>query len=382
MQEQAYLGQEKEEQPGHPAADGDTWISALSLLDAMEDFVRVVDPDGTIIYKNRALSAFEKQCRGKGMKNPIFPPSSITRPFKKRIDSTEKIHVDGRAFSIKSSPLFLKEDVQAVIEVFRDFTVQDDLTRRVMESNRRLRNEMNLARSIQTKMLPQMTNEGSFVFDSRYIPSEELSGDFYDVVPLADGRLAVYISDVAGHGISASILTMFVRQTMRGILLEESVGDPEAVLLAMRTRFQQIHMEDSQYFTLFYGVFDMRKNTFTYANAGHNCEPIVAQNGEARLLKAKGKIISPVFLAKSYEEKILPLQEGQSFLFYTDGASEAVNIQGEVYSMERMLRWMEKEDQNRLQHMTNDLMRFTEGTPRDDIALLEVRYLGNEKGMK
>lgn len=78
----------------------------------------------------------------------------------------------------------------------------------------------------------------------------------------------------------------------------------------------------------------------------------------------------------------MPLQEGQSFLFYTDGASEAVNIQGEVYSMERMLRWMEKEDQNRLQHMTNDLMRFTEGTPRDDIALLEVRYLGNEKGMK
>ena len=312
------------------------FLTDTTMLNAMEDYVRVVDRKGQILFENEALLRFN-QAESKG--SPVFPLSTATGPFLEHTVTRTEFCVAGHVFSVMNSPIYEDGEVAAAIQVFRDTTIQNNITLQLLNRNRKWQKEIALARTIQTKMLPRMKTFGNLQFDFAYMPSEELSGDFFDFVPLGEGRLGFYISDVVGHGVSASILTMFVRQTMRSILEEEKIREPAQVLGALRDRFYEIQMDDGQYFSLFYAVFDTIKNTLTYANAGHHCLPMVECAGELETLYATGRLISPVLLkGYTYEQHCRPMHKADRFLFFTDGAVEAKNALGMEYGEENLRR--------------------------------------------
>ena len=346
------------------------FLTDTTMLNAMEDYVRVVDRKGQILFENEALLRFN-QAESKG--SPVFPLSTATGPFLEHTVTRTEFCVAGHVFSVMNSPIYEDGEVAAAIQVFRDTTIQNNITLQLLNRNRKWQKEIALARTIQTKMLPRMKTFGNLQFDFAYMPSEELSGDFFDFVPLGEGRLGFYISDVVGHGVSASILTMFVRQTMRSILEEEKIREPAQVLGALRDRFYEIQMDDGQYFSLFYAVFDTVKNTLTYANAGHHCLPMVECAGELETLFATGRLISPVLLkGYTYEQHCRPMHKADRFLFFTDGAVEAKNALGMEYGEENLRRLLLHKTKNTLSTIVHDLRQYTGEQLKDDIAIVYV----------
>ncbi|MDD7593028.1 MAG: PP2C family protein-serine/threonine phosphatase [Peptoniphilaceae bacterium] len=343
--------------------------SDFRYLEAMDDLVRIVDAKGHVLFENETMRRFTEMADDDA---PFFPLSTATGSFTEQAVTMTELCVAGHVFAIKNSPLIEAGKVTAVIQVFRDTTIQNSMTMRLVETNRKLKNEIVLARSIQEKMLPRLTGYGRLAFDFYYRPTEELSGDFFDVVPLGQGRLGLYISDVVGHGVSASILTMFVRQTMRSILQEERIREPATVLHLMRERFRAIRMGEGQYFSLFFALFDTMEDTVTYANAGHACLPIVERNGQIDRLDVTGRLITWEGDRYVYKQKIRTLEGGERFLFYTDGASETRSAAGTEYGEKNLQHFMKQTTGSPLSRIVTDVEQFGVGEPKDDIALVYV----------
>ena len=347
----------------------------VRVLDFMDDMVRIIDTSGTILFANERMKQF---CgidpTGISAINPdgrYVPRTIAMSTFVTEAPVISEYCMQGHVFSVKSSPIFAEERrVVAALEVFRDITIQNNITLELFEANGKMNREIELARTIQTSMLPGTRAFGPLRFDSRYIPSNQLSGDMFDIILLNRKQVALYIADVVGHGISASILTMFVRQTMRSILSEGEVFLPAAVLHELRRRFEEIALGDNQYFSLFYGYIDLENGQMTYANAGHNCPPLVYENGRFFDLNSSGQLLSTAIPYRAHKEKRLSLRPGQKILFFTDGMVETENRAGERYGRKSIERLWKQSDTDVLDRLVEDVAAYRWGKQKDDVALL------------
>src|SRR5699024_6036638 len=107
------------------------------------------------------------------------------------------------------------------------------------------------AKKIQMSILPKKGVFGPLKIDYLYRPSEILSGDMFDIHKIDDEHIGIYISDVVGHGVSASIMTMFIRQTMESIM--KDTLSPSDAISNLHKSFLDLNLDDENYFTLFYG---------------------------------------------------------------------------------------------------------------------------------
>ncbi len=113
-----------------------------------------------------------------------------------------------------------------------------------------------------------------------------LSGDMFDIYFIDEENIGIYICDVVGHGVTASMMTMFVRQTMRAI--KDDILSPSAALTELHKRFVTLNLGADKYFTIFYGIYNIKNKQLKYSNAGHNCIPIRFNTDQVTLLKTKG----------------------------------------------------------------------------------------------
>lgn len=367
-------------------SDMNSFISesqSLQLLDAMIDFIRVLDKDGNVLFENQSLLQYcynelettdQIEDASRGISVRILPSEMSQETLETGNITNTELSVKGRVFSVKCSPIFDDDgEIDGCIELLRDITESNNLTVQLYQDNQNIKEQMLLARSIQRSMLPQITDFGEIHFDYKYIPSEELSGDFFDLIPLGAGRLGLYISDVVGHGISASILTMFVRQTMRNILEEKKVTEPSEVLPKVRKRFEELELDESQYFSLFYAVIDTFNRTITYANAGHNCMPLLYRNNQVETLDSTGMLISPIFDSAEYSQNTIRMEAGYQFLFFTDGIIETVNVNREPFGFDRLSDILAAHHEKPLDVMVDSVNEYRQGDQKDDIALLLIQ---------
>lgn len=357
---------------------------SFQILDSLVDLVRVRDKDGSVIYENRALLDYCYRDLGLRRSNlpnytdaistKILPLDLSQETLDKGTSVSTQISVNNQAFSVKITPIFdAYDEVIGCIEVLRDITEANNLTVQLFLDNRKIQEEMKLARSLQSSMLPTLTSFGDLRFDYRYVPSDELSGDFFDLIPLGAGRLGLYITDVMGHGISASILTMFVRQSMRNLLEKEKITEPKEVLKNLKDQFTALDLGEGQYFTIFYAVVDVVNQTLTYANAGHNCAPLLQKDGEVVKLLSTGMLISDIFESSDYEQKEISLEKGTQILFFTDGVIETENKEGEDFGFRRLSEIMLHHSDNVLDTVINQIDEFRFGEQKDDVALLLMK---------
>ncbi|QKS46423.1 fused response regulator/phosphatase [Paenibacillus cellulosilyticus] len=138
------------------------------------------------------------------------------------------------------------------------------------ERDRRLRDELRLAREVQYAVLPQRLENEQIVIDAIYRPSEELSGDLYAWHRIDQNRYAVAVIDAMGHGISSSLVCMFIASVLKEVM--SKLSDPEDVVRELNRRAMQLHFSDQliqYYFTGIYMVIDMERGIVEYVNAGH-----------------------------------------------------------------------------------------------------------------
>lgn len=348
------------------------------ILDGMADWVRVIDRNGIVIYENETMKkeigfdSLGQSCYF-SLGNSCECKKCITKTtFQTEAISEKEQIINGRVFSIKSSPVKDSNgNIYAVVEVFRDITKEKSLEKQVVERNKKMGKDIKYSRALQKKILPPKGNYGSVSIDYIYKPSEVLSGDMFDIFNIDDRYTGIYISDVVGHGVSASILTMFVRQTMRAIM--ENTIEPSNVLKELHKSFLDLNIDDDKYFTIIYGVLDKKEKTFTYANAGHNSMPLLIKGDEIKVLENSGFPICYLFDDIDYDEKKIDIEKNDKLLLYTDGIIELRNKFGEEFGIERLQESIKNKKGNLIKYILDAMNNFHYDDPQDDIALLKVR---------
>ena len=350
------------------------------VLEGMADWVRVVDRDGTIIYANKTM----KESLGQnliGMK--CYQVNGRDKPCKfcitdRSIETGETVQkeekINGKYFSVKSSPVTNSEgQIFAAVEVFRDVTRERKLELELIEKNKKMRKDLLFAKKIQEKILPSNESLENIKIDYLYKPSEMLSGDMFDVFIIDEENIGIYISDVAGHGVSASMMTMFIRQTMRSI--KDDILNPSVAISELHRRFCSLNLEVDKYFTIFYGIFNKKNYTFSYANAGHNCIPIKYNEQGMEFLKVKGYPVSPLFDEVFYEEKVIQLKKGDNILFYTDGITESKDKTGKQFGEEGVIEAIKNNNNNILNEIDENVIKYSWGEQEDDFALVLMEII-------
>jgi len=350
-------------------------IHNYHVLDGMADWVRVVDKKGIVIFANNSMKkalgdsivgmeCFKAYCKEKRCTFCITNRSILTGEVMQK----EEV-INGRYYSVKSSPVINSDgNITAAVEVFRDVTRERKLELELIDRNKKMRKDLQFAKRLQERILPRKGSIENINIDYIYKASETLSGDMFDLFYIDEENIGIYISDVAGHGIAASMMTMFIRQTMRGI--KADILSPSLVLTELHRRFSLLNLEPDKYFTIFYGVYNKITHEFKYSNAGHNCIPVKFNDNEYNLLEIKGYPIAMLFDTMVYNEKKVQLVKGDKILFYTDGITEAKDHNGVDFGVEGILDTIKKNPNNLLEEIENKYIYHSWGEQDDDYALV------------
>jgi sigma-B regulation protein RsbU (phosphoserine phosphatase) len=202
--------------------------------------------------------------------------------------------------------------------------------------------DLSLASNVQQLLLPRkFPNINDFDIDTRYIPTQRVSGDFYDIIDLGPGRIGIAIADVSGKGIPASLIMAICQTNLRH--LAKTVDSPSEVFKLLNKELSQ-EMRKDMFITLIYGVLDVIKEEFTFARAGHEL-PILVHTQElmedctTELLESNGMALgmvpSEIFDAV-IEDKTVPFKKNDYLILYTDGLTETANENDVEYSNARL----------------------------------------------
>ena len=243
----------------------------------------------------------------------------------------------------------------------------------------RLARELEIARDVQMSFLPKHEPVmPGLDIASHCVPALEVGGDYYDFMPLGDGKLGIAIGDVSGKGTQAAFYMTLTKGFLKA--LGSISTSPAEVLRRMNTLFYD-NVERGHFISMIYAVFDMERRVLTVARAGH---PHVLHRGTdavVNIIRSRGMALGfdegGVF-SESIEELSLPLNTDDVFVFYTDGYPEAMTRKREEFGEERMSSALaEYEGSNArdiLTHMHGEIRRFTgRAKQHDDMTMVVVR---------
>jgi sigma-B regulation protein RsbU (phosphoserine phosphatase) len=242
---------------------------------------------------------------------------------------------------------------------------------------RRLEHELAVARDIQKSYLPQKSpNLEGYDLTGMNVPSEEVGGDYFDFISISDGQLGLAIADVSGKGIPAALIMAGFRASL---LAEIRNNYAIAKICSKVNSLLRESTTLDQYVTALYGVLDVKKRIFTYANAGHNPPILLSTDGSWRRLDTGGLTLG--FLdAISYQEEPIQLRAGDCLIFYTDGVTEAQSESEEEFGEERLVQVARRSchlTAEELQKEIYDQIRKFVGQIglRDDITIMILKVL-------
>jgi serine phosphatase RsbU (regulator of sigma subunit) len=241
----------------------------------------------------------------------------------------------------------------------------------------RIEEEISVAREIQQMLLPSFLPKGKhFEISAMNIPSKEVGGDYYDFVQFDERRIGIAIGDIAGKGIPGAILMSNLQAAFRASAWQHR--DPVEVMGKINNQIVRTTSAE-KYATFFYGIFDTHKLTFTFTNAGHNFPIIKKETGEHCFLSEGGLIIG-VQSDFKYQSTTFKLKSGDTIVFYTDGITEALNLDVEEFGEQQLinivLSFPFRTAEELRNHIYEEMMQFTRGTDQyDDLTLIVLRIL-------
>ncbi|MEO1970672.1 MAG: SpoIIE family protein phosphatase [Pirellulaceae bacterium] len=198
--------------------------------------------------------------------------------------------------------------------------------------------DLQLARDVQQSFLPDLLPEvPGYRFYHYYSPANHVGGDFYDYIELPDGRLAIIVADVVGHGIAAAMLMAKFAAESRFCLA--SGGRPADAVSKLNDRMCLLDLD--RFVTMILVILDAESNKITIVNAGH-MEPICRhKDGEVVELATSCRGI-PIGIMDGfdYEQAEHTLLDGDRLFLYTDGINETMDPAGKCFGIERVRDWM------------------------------------------
>ncbi|HXV20180.1 MAG TPA: SpoIIE family protein phosphatase [Desulfuromonadales bacterium] len=313
----------------------------------------------------------------------ILISERISRPLRALTESVRQVaqgnlEVELPAITANDEIGVLTRSVDEMKKALKEYI--GDLER-TTAAKERIESELRIARTIQMSFLPRsfppFPQREEIDLYAALEPAREVGGDFYDFFLLGEDRLFVAIGDVSDKGIAAALFMAVTKTLLKGIAAKEM----EPTELLQRVNLELCQENDALMFaTVFCGVLDLQTGVFCYTNAGHN-PPLLRRRGEAPAwLELPPGLILGVFPEARYSPMKLQLTPGDSLLLYTDGITDALNLQEQAFSTERLLLEAEGPPEESALAITQRILgrihTYSAGAdPADDMALLSLRYL-------
>lgn len=250
-----------------------------------------------------------------------------------------------------------------------------------LESNtrqrERIKSELTIAHDIQMNIVPKEFSPfaecGELELYASLRPAKEVGGDLYDFF-IRDDKLFFCIGDVSGKGIPASLVMAITSTLFR--MTANSFDQPQMIVAKLNDTIAN-NNEANMFVTMFVGVLDLRDATLTFCNAGHNPPVLVGRDGACRFLDVDANLPVGVMAGVDYTQQEIRLNDGQSMLLYTDGLTEAENMEHEAYGDGRTLESAASHAscaaREMIENMQKDLSAFTGAAEQsDDLTIMCV----------
>jgi len=246
------------------------------------------------------------------------------------------------------------------------------------EKKDRMENELRIGHNIQMSMIPKsfppFPERKDIDMAATVVPAKEVGGDLYDFY-IREEKLYFCIGDVSGKGVPASLVMAVTRSLFRTVSAHEK--SPQRIVTLMNDSMSDMN-DNNMFVTFFCGVLDMATGHLRYCNAGHN--PPVVYNDEVKYLPALPNLPLGIMSGMSFQEQEMDLNYDDSIFLYTDGVTEAENIEHEQFGesrMEAVLRTRRNALDN-LHEMRKAVADFVDGAdPSDDLTMLFIHYLND-----
>lgn len=242
-----------------------------------------------------------------------------------------------------------------------------------------LTRERGIASALQESLLGQAPQTPLLDIGIRHVSATAgalVGGDFYDVIPLSNQRVAIIIGDVCGKGVTTAVQTAVVRGLIRGIIAStDSPGDLLSALNERMIALSSSYISSETFVTMIAAVFDASEGTFLYSQAGHPSPVLAKGRSAAALPQLQGPALG-VIEGAYYEETVMKLGSTDSILMYTDGLLETRH-EGEFFGEERIVRIFGHHSnlppQSLVERLFRECVRFAKGKLSDDIAIMVLR---------
>ena len=371
------------QQWGHEVAEAQDGEAALQHLQT-DSRLRLVVTDWVM----PEMDGLELCRRARGLDRPAYLHIIMLTARTEPDDLLAGMEAGADAFLTK--PLNAAQ-LQAQIRVAQRLAdLEGELDRRLRElhfSNERMTQGLAAAAEIQQSLLPRTSPEvPGFQFAWHFSPCDELAGDMFNVFRLDEDHIGLYILDVTGHGVAASLLSVGLSHALSplpseaGLLkqrLEQPpfyrILSPRVVARELNERFIPRHAS-RQFFTFLYAILNCRERRLTFTRAGHP-GPLRRRADEVDRHDDGGGPPIGVMEDAVFDQQTVDLEPGDLVLAYTDGLVETRNASGEVFGERRLRRLLQEAPRGDVQGAIDGICQAVQafgapGTQRDDVTLL------------
>jgi len=245
-----------------------------------------------------------------------------------------------------------------------------------------LKGDLAIASEIQQAILPRVfppfpEDADKLDIAASMTPAKDVGGDFYDFFRVDENRIGFVIADVSGKGIPAAIFMAVSRTLIRATGIR---GGSPSDCLTYSNKLLAAESVNCMFVTVFYGILDLTTGEVSYCNAGHNPPYVLKKNGEVTPLPMSQDPMVGAIDGIEFHQSTLQLEHGDSLVMFTDGVTEAMNINNEEFGETRLEDTLEDVTMHNCQQMIeaikSDVAAFVgEAEQSDDITVLALRRL-------
>ncbi|MEE9455536.1 MAG: SpoIIE family protein phosphatase [bacterium] len=301
----------------------------------------------------------------------------ITTPIKRLAEGARRIGEGDLNVRVKVSG---RDEIGQLATTLNEMTTRLAKAREELVEKERMSKELEIARAIQQSLLPTAFPEVEAIEVAAVCESAtEVGGDYFDLLAIDNRRVGVVIADVSGKGVPGLIVMGVARSVIRA-QARQHLSPREVLIRANDIIAPDIHK--GMFVTVLYGVLDVERRTFSFANAGHNPLVIVKKFGPVpyELIKTQGRpvgFMAGAFFDDRLEETTLPLDEGDTIFTYTDGIMDSLNKNDQEFGMDRLLETLADKRAVPVQEIIDTILqriaKFVGDRPQqDDMTMLAI----------
>lgn len=335
-------------------------------MDLPDDGIRSVEPEGP------AASILA----------PVLGvPPELVAVMQGRDDDIEGLILLGPR---RSEEPYSGEDMELIVSVgtqagvtLENIRLAETMAQR-MEAERRATRELEIARQVQLKLLPQKVPAlATLDCAGICVQARAVGGDYYDFLELGPGRVGLVLADISGKGISAALLMASLQANLRGQYAQTS-ADLVRVLCTLNRIFYD-STAPSHYATLFFGIYEEDTRRLQYANCGHLPPALRRADGALERLDGTGPVVG-LFDEWACTSRQIVLDPGDSLVIFSDGVTDALNDAEEEFGEERLLQVIQDHPGHAAAPLMDAIVEhvtaYASATPFDDLTLMVVTGRG------